>query len=94
MDDKSSGSARSRGDLRPRHRSASPPSVNSDDTIVMPDRFDRQGRKLPERGDDPLADKIQDILNGQGTVGKFFQRFTGDFLLGGGGGGGGGRGRR
>lgn len=60
----------------------------------MPDRFDRQGRKLPERGDDPLADKIQDILNGQGTVGKFFQRFTGDFLLGGGGGGGGGRGRR
>jgi len=69
-----------------RHRSASPSS--SDETIVLPDRFDREGRKKPERGDDPLADRIQDLLGGQGTMGKLLYRFTGDLLGSSGGGGG------
>jgi len=72
-----------------RHRSASPASSrHSNETIVLPDRFDRHGRKKPERGDDPLVDKIQDLLSGRGTMGKLLQRFTEDLL------GGSGNGRR
>jgi hypothetical protein len=45
------------------------------------------GRRKPERGEDPIADKIQDFLEGKGAAGKLFKNLT-DGLLGGGGGGG------
>lgn len=53
---------------------------DSSDTEILPDRFDNEGKKLPERGEDPLADKLQDILRGRGAAGKFFSRFAGDLL--------------
>lgn len=30
---------------------------------------------MPERGEDPLADKIDDLLKGKGTVGKMLKNF-------------------
>ena len=50
----------------------------SGETEVLPDRFDKEGSKLPERGNDPLADKLQDILQGRGRAGRLFSRFAGD----------------
>lgn len=37
---------------------------DSDSTIDLPDRFDSQGRLLPQRGDDPLAGHFDDLLRG------------------------------
>jgi hypothetical protein len=37
----------------------------------LPPRFDSQGRKLPERGVDPIADKVEDLLQS-----SFFQNIT------------------
>ncbi|KAL4916938.1 hypothetical protein BDW62DRAFT_211607 [Aspergillus aurantiobrunneus] len=34
----------------------------SDSTIDLPDRFDRDGRLLPQSGDDPLADRVENWL--------------------------------
>ncbi|KAB8346038.1 hypothetical protein FH972_023090 [Carpinus fangiana] len=69
-----------RGRARESHRSASPASDESDETIVLPDRFDREGRKKRERGDDPLADAIQDMLQGRGSAGQMLHRFAGDLI--------------
>jgi len=61
-------------------RTGSPDSVNSSETVELPPRFDQEGRKVPERGEDPLADKIEDLLSGKGLAGGIFKRLTGDFL--------------
>lgn len=52
--------------------------TDSDETIELPARFDSQGRKKTERGDDPLADKIEDMLDGRGFTGRLFRRLAGD----------------
>ncbi|KAH8425594.1 uncharacterized protein LDX57_003343 [Aspergillus melleus] len=38
------------------------PENDSDATIDLPDRFDSHGRLLPQRGDNPLADRFEDLL--------------------------------
>jgi hypothetical protein len=48
----------------------------SDQTIDLPERFDKHGRKKPELGEDPLADKLDNILAGKGTTGKLFGNFV------------------
>ena len=60
-------------------RSGSPSSVSSGETIDLPPRFDELGR---QKGDDPLADRLEDILNGRGTAGKLFSRLAGDLFTG------------
>lgn len=71
----------------------SPSPAHSDTTIDLPDRFDQYGRRKPERGEDPLAEKIEDLLSGEG-VGKLLDKLTGVFGGGSGGDGDGGRRRR
>lgn len=44
-----------------RRRDSSQDSATSDATIELPSRFDDLGRR---KGDDPLADKLESILNG------------------------------
>ena len=44
----------------------------SDETIDLPERFDKYGRKMPEPGDDPLADRLDHILAGRGAAGMLF----------------------
>lgn len=61
---------------RRRARSQSAASDDSGETVVLPDRFDRDGRKKPERGDDPVAEKLEEILQGKGRMGRLLQRFT------------------
>lgn len=51
----------------------------------MPARFDKNGKPKPQRGEDPIAEKIEDFLSGKGSAGKLFKNLT-DGLLGGGGG--------
>jgi hypothetical protein len=59
-DDDRSDTARDSGRARKRrHRSESPGSDTSDTTIDLPPRFDEQGRQQPE---DPLAEKLETIL--------------------------------
>ncbi|KAJ9192818.1 hypothetical protein DTO164E3_8169 [Paecilomyces variotii] len=41
---------------------------DSDSTIDLPPRFDSQGRPIPQPDDDPLADHIEKLLNGIGSV--------------------------
>ncbi|RAH50114.1 uncharacterized protein BO95DRAFT_470649 [Aspergillus brunneoviolaceus CBS 621.78] len=41
---------------------------DSDSTIDLPDRFDSQGRLLPQPGDDPLADGLETLLRGINRV--------------------------
>jgi hypothetical protein len=48
----------------------------SDQTIDLPERFDKHGRKKPEPGDDPLADRLDKILAGKGATGKLFGNFV------------------
>lgn len=55
------------------HRESSP--GDSDATEELPPRFDREGRKKPEGGNDPLANTIDDILAGKGMAGKAFGNF-------------------
>lgn len=38
------------------------PENDSDTTVDLPDRFDSHGRLLPQREDDPLADRFEDLL--------------------------------
>jgi hypothetical protein len=59
------------------YRDDSPDSVSSGETVDLPPRFDASGRP---KSDDPLADKLEDILSGKGTAGKLFQRFAGDLF--------------
>lgn len=72
----------------------SPSPTPSDATIDMPERFDQYGRRKPERGEDPLADTIDDLFLGNGAVGKFLNNLTGAFGGGNGEDGDGGRRRR
>ncbi|PYH46078.1 DUF3824 domain-containing protein [Aspergillus saccharolyticus JOP 1030-1] len=53
--------ARPRSDDRSRKDGA---ESDSDSTIDLPDRFDSQGRLLPQPGDDPLADGLEHLLRG------------------------------
>lgn len=55
----------------------SPSPTPSDATVDLPPRFDQYGRRRPEKGEDPLADTLEDILNGNGPAGKLFNKFTG-----------------
>ena len=48
----------------------------SDDTEVLPDRFDQQGRRMPEPGEDPLADRFESILSGTGLGRRLFGNFA------------------
>lgn len=47
-------------------------SAASEETVDLPARFDDQGRRVPARGEDPLADHLEDLVNG-----SFFRRLTG-----------------
>ena len=51
--------------------------AGSDTTIVLPDRFDKEGRKKPERGDDAMADILEDLIAGKGPGGKYFKKIFG-----------------
>ena len=65
------------------HKQREPSPAHSDETIDLPQRFDEHGRRKPERGEDPIADKIEEFLAGKGSAGKLFKNLT-DGLLGGG----------
>ena len=55
-----------------------PPSpTGSDTTIVLPDRFDKEGRPKPQRGDDAVADMLEDLISGKGPGGKYFKKIFG-----------------
>jgi hypothetical protein len=59
-DDERSDSTKESGRHRKRHhRDESPGSDNSDATIDLPPRFDEHGRRRPE---DPMADKLESVL--------------------------------
>ncbi|KXT04074.1 hypothetical protein AC578_4954 [Pseudocercospora eumusae] len=65
------------------------PDEDSEATIDLPDRFDEQGNRKAE---DPLAEKINDLLSGKGGAGNIFKSLAEGFLGGeqhGSGGGGG-----
>lgn len=73
QDKRSSRSSNSKGQSSP---------DDTDDTVeYLPDRFDDKGRRKSDKGDDPLADKIDEILKGKGAAGKVFGNFM-DGLLG------------
>ena len=74
---------RSRGSRDRHEESRSPSPAHSDETIDLPERFDENGRRKPERSEDPIADKIEEFLSGKGSAGKLFKNLT-DGLLGGG----------
>lgn len=91
----SDGQTRSDDRRRRRHRKSRDPqssasgsqrgrnrrdSSSSEETIDLPPRFDQEGRKMDQRGEDPIADKIQDMLSGKGLAGGIFKRLTQDFL--------------
>lgn len=59
-------------------RAPNPPvsPAPSDQTIDLPDRFDKYGRKKPEAGEDPLADRLDNIIAGKGATGKLFGNFV------------------
>lgn len=50
---------------------------DSESTIDLPDRFDAQGRKLPEKGDDPLADTMDQFFQNAFMNDKSHSRSTG-----------------
>jgi hypothetical protein len=62
-----------------RNATASPAS---DETVDLPERFDKYGRKKPEAGEDLLAGRLEEFLNGKGAARKLFGNFA-DGLLGG-----------
>ena len=62
-----------------RNATASPAS---EETVDLPERFDKYGRKKPEAREDFLADKLEEFLNGEGAARKLFGNFA-DGLLGG-----------
>jgi hypothetical protein len=47
-----------------RSRSDSPVTSDSGETVELPPRFDSHGKRVPERGEDPIADTVQDLLSG------------------------------
>lgn len=84
-------SSRHKSDRRQRparQDSRTPSPVPSDQTIDLPERFDEEGRPKPETNENPLANTIQEMLGGKGSVGKMLLSLT-DGLIGGGNGSGG-----
>lgn len=75
-------SRRDRGSHHDHSRTDSPDSASSSDTIDLPPRFDERGNPKPQKGDDPLVDRLDDILSGKGTAGKIFSRLADDLLAG------------
>lgn len=77
---RSSRHASSRSHRHHHHRPAgdglSSPT-GSDVTVDLPERFDKDGRKKPERGEDPVADALEDLLSGKGPGGKYFKKIFG-----------------
>ncbi|KAF2174156.1 hypothetical protein M409DRAFT_49023 [Zasmidium cellare ATCC 36951] len=71
---------------RNRERDRGDKDDDSDDTVDLPDRFDENGNRKAE---DPLAQKINELLGGQGGAGNLFKGLVGGLLGGQGGGGGG-----
>ena len=57
----------------------SSPSASSDTTVDLPPRFDKYGRKIPERGDDPLVDRLNDFLGEGAPGGKWLNKIVGVF---------------
>jgi hypothetical protein len=55
----------------------SPSPAPSDATVELPPRFDKYGRPKPEKGEDLLADTLEEVLSGNGFAGKLFTRLTG-----------------
>lgn len=47
----------------PQGPKSKPAESESDSTIDLPDRFDAQGRLLPQRSDDPALEKFEDFMN-------------------------------
>jgi len=47
-----------------RSRSDSPNGSDSSETVDLPPRFDSHGKRVPERGEDPIADSVQDLISG------------------------------
>lgn len=43
--------------------------------MELPARFDDRGRKKAEKGDDPLADQVDNLLYRKGATGKLFGNF-------------------
>ncbi len=60
-------------------------SDDSGETVELPPRFDEYGRPKADRGEDLFADRLEDLLAGRGTAGRFLNRLTGDLLGGSGG---------
>jgi len=63
-----------------------PSGYDSDGTMDLPPRFDRDGNRKAESTGNDLADRIQDLLAGRGSAGKLFKGLAGGLLEGGGGG--------
>jgi hypothetical protein len=63
---------------------------SSSDTLDLPPRFDKYGRRKVVPGEDPIGDRFEDIIAGKGVAGKLFGNFA-DGLFGGSTRGGGGR---
>jgi hypothetical protein len=60
------------------HRDGGPLSpADSDATVELPERFDKEGRKKSERGDDAVADMLEDMISGKGPGGKYFKKIFG-----------------
>ena len=71
--DPSSSAPSSSSKTPDRNQTTSP--AESDATVDLPARFDNKGNKKNESGDDPLADRIDGILQGRGVGGKMFGNF-------------------
>jgi hypothetical protein len=50
---------------------------DSDATVELPERFDKDGRKKPEKGEDPIADALDDLFSGKGAGGKYLKKIFG-----------------
>jgi hypothetical protein len=70
-----SSSSTSRRDRR-KDKEGTVEGNDSDTTVDLPPRFDEEGRKKADRGEDPFADKLEDIIAGKGTAGKVFGNFV------------------
>lgn len=53
---------RSNDDRRLRDDSST--GSDSGETVDLPPRFDSHGKRVPERGEDPIADTVQNIISG------------------------------
>jgi len=63
-------------DSRQKYQRAGSPSNESDETVVLPDRFDEQGRRKPDADadEDPLAEVFESIIRGRNPAGKVIGR--------------------